>query len=117
MQVFGNTCKFTPLGFETRTRRYKFAARSRVNLPRWGLKRESYKEEFFKQLSVNLPRWGLKLNRSASATNFLMCKFTPLGFETCSLAQTRKNTPTCKFTPLGFETHAQKALTIGAKGV
>ena len=72
MQVFGNTCKFTPLGFETRTRRYKFAARSRVNLPRWGLKRESYKEEFFKQLSVNLLRWGLKPDKEREKLLFLI---------------------------------------------
>ena len=33
-----------------------------------------------------------------------LCKFTPLGFETENMLQTRAPNLWCKFTPLGFET-------------
>ena len=32
------TCKFTPLGFETKMSAIKHKSRPCVNLPRWGLK-------------------------------------------------------------------------------
>ena len=55
-------CKFTPLGFETAVVYLGFLkAKSRVNLPRWGLK---LREKTAKQIAE------------------FKCKFTPLGFET-----------------------------------
>ena len=36
-----------------------------------------------------------------------MCKFTPLGFETCSSEIRSFRRLLCKFTPLGFETRSK----------
>ena len=75
-------CKFTPLGFETRYT----AARSRyspsVNLPRWGLKLHRLADRVVKRFGVNLPRWGLKQIIYRRRRCIVLCKFTPLGFET-----------------------------------
>ena len=54
---------------------------------------------------VNLPRWGLKLRNTRKLRKLtLMCKFTPLGFETIDGMKTHTVNSKCKFTPLGFET-------------
>ena len=59
------------------------AARSGVNLPRWGLKRSGGSNEILAwAMGVNLPRWGLKLYQHDTNLTLSMCKFTPLGFET-----------------------------------
>ena len=34
----------------------------------------------------------------------VLCKFTPLGFETANLTKFEREEKLCKFTPLGFET-------------
>ena len=60
-------CKFTPLGFETRTAADNFYSALRC---------------------VNLPRWGLKPTQCpASAPESTKRKFTPLGFETDKSSQ------------------------------
>ena len=53
-----------------------------VNLPRWGLKRRSPEKINRKRYRVNLPRWGLKRKVREKKDKLLLCKFTPLGFET-----------------------------------
>ena len=53
-----------------------------VNLPRWGLKRVMTRNFKYRSLSVNLPRWGLKLVDWKYQVGLIVCKFTPLGFET-----------------------------------
>ena len=53
-----------------------------VNLPRWGLKRNRACHSSMSMGCVNLPRWGLKLKELLEAMSPIVCKFTPLGFET-----------------------------------
>ena len=119
-------CKFTPLGFETLFESNGFYYVDGVNLPRWGLKQIPVRIPHSHPTCVNLPRWGLKLGvvndgivgdqsvnlprwglKPASSSCFListLCKFTPLGFETCVCVCSHGVSVTCKFTPLGFET-------------
>ena len=54
-----------------------------VNLPRWGLKLYQAPRIFKLNTRVNLPRWGLKRSfLDVVGVRVLLCKFTPLGFET-----------------------------------
>ena len=47
----------------------------------------------------------------------VLCKFTPLGFETKSCAPRSKLDLRCKFTPLGFETEDAAPVNVTAEGV
>ena len=53
---------------------------------------------------VNLPRWGLKRSKIWTFWALIVCKFTPLGFETKNNKPQYNFHAQCKFTPLGFET-------------
>ena len=44
----------------------------------------------------------------------VLCKFTPLGFETFLFVLHASYSFVCKFTPLGFETFSRLAVTINA---
>ena len=77
-----------------------------VNLPRWGLKlRLEATNVRAIGACVNLPRWGLKqMGIPLRCFWLVLCKFTPLGFETRLLSRGSHRRLLCKFTPLGFET-------------
>ena len=82
-QTRGGRCKFTPLGFETTDKALPVFHTAGVNLPRWGLKPQYETRPGELDNSVNLPRWGLKLqNDKIKIMERILCKFTPLGFET-----------------------------------
>ena len=73
------------MGFETGEYMHVNEDNPRVNLPRWGLKRNDsmIDQRYLKR--VNLPRWGLKLQPFRVCRRKEVCKFTPLGFETFGL--------------------------------
>ena len=47
----------------------------------------------------------------------VLCKFTPLGFETLADVRSIDKKLRCKFTPLGFETDVKKIAFLASCGV
>ena len=58
-------------------------------------------EEFLTKESVNLLCWSLKLNRSCSFFARVVCKFTPLEFETGVLCRFGSILPSVNFYSIG----------------
>ena len=113
--------------FETRLSNASAAAAQCVNLLRWSLKRQALASFGEGINGVNLLRWSLKRFAPASPiSNFQVCKFTPMEFETwgqhgafCEGRRVNllrwsskpirargriRFSAACKFTPMEFET-------------